>query len=46
MNGATPNEIAEILGHKSLSMVKRYAHICTTHTATVARDMCHKVLDA
>ena len=46
MNGATPNDIAEILGHKSLNMVKRYAHLCKTHTAKVVRDMCEEILIA
>ena len=32
MNGATPLEIAEILGHKTLQMVKRYSHLSGTHT--------------
>ena len=31
MNGATSHEIAEVLGHKSLDMVKRYAHLCDSH---------------
>ncbi|HTV97939.1 MAG TPA: site-specific integrase [Steroidobacteraceae bacterium] len=26
-NGATPLEIAEVMGHKTLAMVKRYAHL-------------------
>jgi integrase len=32
MNGATLAEIAEVLGHKTLSMVKRYAHLSDAHT--------------
>jgi len=39
MNGATPSEIAEILGHKTLSMVKRYAHLSPAHTAMVVERM-------
>ena len=31
MNGATLVEIAEILGHKTLAMVKRYAHLLEAH---------------
>jgi len=27
MNGASLAEIAEVLGHKTLQMVKRYAHL-------------------
>lgn len=45
MNGATPSEIAEILGHKSLSMVKRYAHLCDTHTAEVVKRMNERMFD-
>lgn len=30
MSGATPSEIAAVLGHKTLSMVKRYAHLTRT----------------
>lgn len=44
MNGATPSEIAEVLGHQSLSMVKRYAHLCDSHTATVVKRMNEGVL--
>lgn len=43
MNGATPAEIAEILGHKTLAMVKRYAHLCENHTAKVVGDMNEKI---
>jgi len=39
MTGATTNEIAEILGHKTLSMVKRYAHLTTSHSAKVLDRM-------
>ena len=35
MNGASLMEIAEVLGHKTLSMVKRYAHLSEAHTAGV-----------
>lgn len=31
MNGATLLEIADVLGHKTLQMVKRYSHLCTDH---------------
>lgn len=38
MNGATLGELAEILGHKTLQMVKRYSHISESHaSALVAR---------
>ena len=39
MTGATTNEIAEILGHKTLDMVKRYAHLTTSHSAKVLERM-------
>jgi integrase len=43
MNGATLAEIAEILGHKTLAMVKRYAHLSDAHTAGVVRRMNEKI---
>lgn len=39
MNGATLAEIAEVLGHKTLSMVKRYSHLTEAHTAGVVARM-------
>lgn len=39
MNGATLAEIAEVLGHKTLQMVKRYAHLSDQHTAGVVKRM-------
>ena len=39
MNGASLAEIAEILGHKTLAMVKRYAHLSEAHTASVVEKM-------
>jgi integrase len=39
MNGATLAEIADILGHKTLQMVKRYAHLSEPHTASVVERM-------
>ena len=43
MNGATLAEIAEILGHKTLQMVKRYAHLSEQHTADVVERMNRKI---
>ncbi|MCW8971207.1 MAG: site-specific integrase [Rhodospirillales bacterium] len=43
MNGATLAEIAEILGHKTLQMVKRYAHLSEQHTASVVERMNEKM---
>jgi integrase len=39
MNGASLAEIAEILGHKTLQMVKRYAHLSEVHTTGVVERM-------
>jgi len=35
MSGASLLDIAQILGHKTLDMVKRYAHLSPQHTAAV-----------
>ena len=39
MNGASLAEIAAVLGHKTLAMVKRYAHLSDTHTSKVLERM-------
>jgi len=39
MNGATLAEIAEVLGHKTLAMVKRYTHLTEGHTRGVVGRM-------
>jgi integrase len=31
MNGATPLEIGDVLGHKTLAMVRRYSHLSSKH---------------
>lgn len=38
-SGATLAEIAEVLGHKTLQMVKRYAHLTEGHTRGVLERM-------
>ena len=43
MNSASLAEIAEILGHKTLAMVKRYAHLSEAHTSSVVTSMNEKV---
>ena len=43
MNGATATEIADVLGHKTLQMVKRYAHLSEAHTASVVTSMNTKI---
>jgi len=45
MNGASLTDIAEILGHKTLHMVKRYAHLSEAHTKKVVSDMNSKIFD-
>ena len=44
MSGASLAEIAEILGHKTLSMVRRYAHLSEGHTSSVVKRMADKYL--
>lgn len=39
MNGASLAEIAEVLGHKTLNMVKRYAHLSDLHTSNIVERM-------
>jgi hypothetical protein len=39
MDGATSVEIAAVLGHKTLQMVKRYAHLSPAHTSAVVERM-------
>lgn len=44
MSGATLAELADAMGHKTLSMVKRYAHLCPHHQAGVVERMAGKFL--
>ena len=39
MNGATIAELAEVLGHKTLQMVKRYSHLSESHTRGLVERM-------
>lgn len=43
MSGKTLSEIAEVLGHKTLQMVKRYSHLTKGHTKKVLEDMNSKL---
>jgi len=43
MNGASLAEIAEVLGHKTFQMVKRYSHLSEAHTAKVVERMNQKI---
>jgi len=42
---ATLAEIAEILGHKTLQMVKRYAHLSEAHATRVVEQMNQKIFE-
>jgi len=44
MEVATAPEIAEILGHKTLAMVKRYSHFNKSHVAKLMARMSHSRL--
>ena len=46
MSGASLAEIAEILGHKTLQMVKRYAHLSDAHTSKVVARMNEAIFGA
>lgn len=43
MNGASLGEISAILGHKTLAMVKRYAHLSEQHTCQIMKKMNHSI---
>lgn len=43
MNGATLAEIAEVLGHRTLEMVRRYAHLSDQHVLGVVERMNKKI---
>ena len=43
MNGASTIEIAAVLGHKTLQMVKRYSHLANSHTTRVVTSMNEKI---
>jgi len=43
MGGATLAEIAEVLGHKTLQMVRRYTHLTEGHTRAVVERMSARV---
>lgn len=42
VSGATLAEIADVLGHKTLAMVKRYSHLTEQHTSEVVARMTRK----
>ncbi len=45
MNGATLAEIADILGHKTLQMVKRYSHLTEQHTVKIVQKMNNAIFE-
>lgn len=46
MNGGSLLDIAEILGHKSLTMARRYSHLTQKHTSEVLKKAKTKMLDS
>ncbi len=45
MNGASIAELAEVLGHKTLQMVKRYSHLTEQHTTSIVAKMNNKIFE-
>jgi integrase len=43
MNGATMTDIAAVLGHRTLDMVKRYSHLSDGHVSNVVASMNAKI---
>jgi len=43
MNGANPLEIAEVLGHKTFQMVKRYSHLSDSHVKDLVQSVNEKM---
>lgn len=46
MNGASLPELAALLGHKTLAMVARYAHLSPAHTAKIAERVAAQMVQA
>ncbi|MEK7795739.1 MAG: site-specific integrase [Candidatus Hydrogenedentota bacterium] len=46
MRGATTAELASVLGHRTLTMVKRYAHIGPQHTSRVLAGMVDSIFNS
>lgn len=44
MNGASAVEIADVLGHKTLQMVQRYAHLNDSHKAALLERVTGRIL--
>lgn len=45
MNGATPLEIGDVLGHKTLAMVRRYSHLSTQHKQKLAERVLGRIVE-
>lgn len=45
MNGATERQIAEVLGHKTMAMVKRYSHLSTDHLSGLLNQVSTALVD-
>ena len=45
MNGATPREIGDVLGHKTLAMVRRHSHLSVEHKQRLAERVPAGVLE-
>ncbi len=46
MSGANGLELAAVLGHRTLQMVKRYAHLSDQHVGEVVERMTQKYFKA
>ena len=46
MNGASLPELAALLGHKTLAMVQRYAHLSPAHTAKIAERVAAQMVQS
>ena len=44
MNGASLLDIAVILGQKTLTVARRYAHLTTMHTDSIVEKVAAKIL--
>ena len=45
MNGASPLEIGDVLGHKTLAMVRRYSHLATEHKAKLVEQVFGELIE-
>ena len=45
MNGSMLTDIAAVLGHKTLAMVRRYAHLTDSHISSVVEKMTARFID-